>query len=238
MRKTLVALVAMLAVAGITTAAVAQTDPATFKASVKPSKAGTKKKPRNVSVAVDIVNNDPKRTLSKIEIQMPKTLTVSGKGLKTCSTSKLANNGPSACPSGSKVGSGTASASLGVNTTSPTPLTFVVTPVVASKNRVNFYLHANEIAVNVVAPGKVKSTSKGPKLTVTVPQAAQQPAPGVFAGLTELKTKLGKKSGSHKLIASTGCKKHKQPFKAKLIFADNGVSPAGTVSVAGSAKCS
>ena len=234
MRKYLVAAVAALTVVGGTTAALAQTSTEpTLNVKVKPTKAGTKKKPKNSSIHLLVVNNDQKKSLSKLTITMPKTLKVSGKGFKTCSVAKLNASGPSSCPKASKVGGGSADALLGVNTASPTPLHFVVTAFVSGKNAISFYLHSTGVAVNVVAPGKVA----GHKLIVTVPQVAQQPVPGVWAGLVKLDTTLKGKAKKHNLIATTGCKGGKQPFKAALTFADNGVSTPGTVTVKGSAKC-
>jgi hypothetical protein len=236
LRKTVVAAVAALAAAGGATAAVAQTTtPAQLTVTVKPVKAGTKKKPRNSSIHLRVVNNDEKRTLQRLTITIPKTLELSGKGFKTCSESFLNSNGTSGCPKGSKVGRGSADAVVGVNGPTQTPLHFDVTAFVGGKNRINFYLHSTgTVKVDVVAPGRVA----GRKLTVTVPQVAQEPVPNVWAGLVRLDTTLKGRAKKHLLIASAGCKGGKQRFSAVLTFADNGVSPAGTVPTSGSAKCS
>jgi hypothetical protein len=234
LRKYLVVAVAALTAIGGATAALAQTATApTLTVAVKPTKAGTKAKPKNSSIHLLVVNNDTKKSLSKLTITMPKTLKISGKGFKTCSVAKLNASGPSSCPKGSKVGGGTADALVGVNGPSQTPLTFDVTAFVSGKTKISFYLHATTGGVNVVSPGKVS----GRKLIVTVPQAAQQPVPGVWAGLVKLDTTLKGKAKKHLLIATTGCKGGKQPFKAALTFADNGVSTPGTVTVHGSATC-
>jgi hypothetical protein len=235
LRKTVVATVAALTAFGGASAALAQTAAApTLTVTVAPSKAGTKKKPKNSSIHLVVVNNDTKRTLQQVAITMPKTLKVSGKGFKTCSAAKLNASGPSVCPKGSKIGSGSSDALVGVNGPSQTPLHFVVTAFVSGKNAISFYLHSTGIPVNVVAPGKVS----GHKLIVQVPQAAQQPAPGTWAGLVKLDTTLkGKAPKKRYLIASTGCKGGKQKFSAALTFANNGVSPAGTVTTTGASKC-
>jgi hypothetical protein len=206
---------------------------------VAPQKAGTVKKPANSSVHLIVNNNDTRRTLRKLEIQMPKTLKVSGKGFKFCNRAQLETTADqSICPAGSKVGVGTAKAFVGVDQPTPQPLTFDVTAFVVAANRVDFVLHARELpSLFVVSPGKVTYPKKGPKLTVIVPQAAQQPAPGVYAGLAQLDTTLKGKSGSHKLIASVGCKKHKQPFSAKLTFGANPATAAGSLTTSGAAKC-
>ena len=242
MRKYLIAAAAATAVIGAGTTAYAQGGPdgASLKVTVAPKKAGTAKKPVNSSVHFVATNNNSKRTLKKLEIQMPKTLTVSAKGFKFCNKAQLESSAdPSVCPAASKVGGGVAKAFLGVNTPNPTPLTFDVKAFVVAKDKIDFSLHARELpGLYFVSPGKVTQTKKGPKLTVTVPQSAQQPAPEVYAGLKQLDTTLKGKAGSHKLIATTGCKKHKQPFSTKLFFINNGVSTATTITASASSKCS
>ena len=203
MRKYLIFGVAALTALAFTAVALAQTPTApTMEVAVTPKKAGTKKKPKNSQIKLEIVNNDPKRTLGKLTIAQPKTFTLSAKGLTKCDDQTLEQGGPSACPKASRVGKGIAHALVGVNGPNPTPLTFDVTAVVLGPKDIAFYLAAREIPVNVVAPGKIS----GSKLTITVPIAAQQPAPGTWAGLVSLETTLGAKKGKHYLATTTGCK--------------------------------
>jgi hypothetical protein len=244
LRKYLIAAAAATAAIGAGTTAYAQGGPdgATLKVTVAPKKAGTVKNPVNSSVHFNATSNNSKRTLKKLEIQMPKTLVVSAKGFKFCNKAQLENSADaSICPKGSKVGGGVARALLGVNLPAEkqTPLTFDVQAFVVAKDKIDFVLHARELpSLYVVSPGKVTQTKKGPKLTVSVPQTAQQPAPDVYAGLKQLDTTLKGKAGSHKLIATTGCKKHKQPFSTKLFFGTNPVSSATTITASASSKCS
>jgi hypothetical protein len=223
LRKYLIAAVAATAAIGVGTAA-AQEHTASLKVAVKPTKAGTKKHPANSSVRLVVNNDNTRAVLSKLAIQMPKTLSVSGAGFPACKKSQLDNTTldskgrPKVCKS-SRVGGGTAAAQVGVNTTSPQALIFKVTAVVGGKNQLYFYLHGtgNFSGINTVAPGKVTKTSKGPKLTVSVPKAAQFTA-SLWNGLVKLDTTLKGKKGKHLLIGTTGCKKHKQPFTTKLTF--------------------
>src|SRR3954453_2005157 len=221
-----------MVVGGAAAALAASSTAPTLSVTVKPTKAGTKKKPKNSSVHFVVVNNDSKRSLSKLTITMPKTLKVSGKGFKTCSQSFLEQNTAARCPKGSKIGGGSADAILGVNgpASGQSHFTLKVDAVVGGKKLVNFYLGP---PANSVAPGRIS----GRKLIITVPQAAQQPVTGVWAGLVKLDTPLKGKAKKHFLIASVGCKGGKDPFSAALTFANNGVSPAGTVPVSGAAKC-
>lgn len=239
MRKYLIAAIAALTAIAFASVAIAQGPAASMRVSVSPKKAGTKKHPRNMSLKLSLTNNDNTRTASKLAIQLPKTIAVSSKGFKTCSAAKLNDTAGSGCPKGSKVGAGTASALLGVNTPdSQLTLHFKVTAYVQSKKVVNFYLEAQELpSIKVAAPGKLSKTSKGPKLTVTIPKSVQNVG-GVWSGLQSLTTKLGARAGKHKLIASTGCKHHKQPVTTTITFADNGVGAPGKLPVHAAAKCS
>jgi hypothetical protein len=234
LRKYLIVAIAALTAMAFTAVALAQTPAATMKVSVKPKKAGTKKKPKNSSIELNIVNNDPKKTLGSLTITQPKTFKLSAKGLTKCSEATLETGGPSACPAKSRVGKGTAEALVGVTSPTPTPLTFVVTAVVLGPKDIGFFLAGQQININVLSPGKLK----GNKLTITVPDAAQQPTPGVFAGLKSIHTTLKAKKGKHYLASTTGCKSKKHKFSTQLNFVNNGATPASTVKVSGSSKCS
>jgi hypothetical protein len=228
----IVAFAAITAIAFVTTA-VAQTPAASMKVTIAPKKAGTKQKPKNSSIHLTIKNNDSKRTLSQLTITSPKTFKLSTKGLTTCKESTLAAKGPAGCPKASRVGTGSANALLGVNGPAPSALHFDVTPVVVGKNRIDFNLFNSGIG-NLISP----ATIKGSKLVITVPDTAQQPLPGTYAGLVDIDTTMKAKKGNNFLASTVGCKSKKHAFSTKLTFIDNGVSPAGTVTVKGSSKCS
>jgi hypothetical protein len=230
-------IVAIAAIAAIAFSSVslAQTPaPQTMKVKVAPKKAGTKNKPKNSSIVLDIANNESKRTLGKLEITTPKTFRLSAAGLTKCSASVLEAQGPSACPKASRVGKGTAEALAAVNGPNPSPLTFDVTAVVTGKKNIGFFLHAQQAPLDVLSPGVIK----GRKLTITVPDAAQHLGP-VWNGLKSIHTTLKAKKGKHYLAATTGCVKKKQNFSTKLTFVDNTVpGTAGVETVKASSKCS
>jgi hypothetical protein len=206
---------------------------ATMKVKVAPTKAGTKKKPKNSSIHLTIKNNDSKKTLSQLVVTSPKTFKLSTKGFPACDENTLANSGPTACPKASKLGKGTANALLGVNGTSPSPLHFDVTAVVTGKNKVGFHLHSEQVG-DLVSP----ATIKGRKLTINVPPAAQQPLPGTWAGLVDIDTTLKAKKGKNFFASTNGCKKKKHAFSTKLIFVDNGTgADPSPITVKGSSKC-
>jgi hypothetical protein len=234
LRKYMIVAIAAIAAIAFASVSLAQTpDPQTMSVKVAPKKAGTKHKPKNSSIVLDIQNNESNRTLGKLEIISPKTFRLNAAGLTKCKASVLEASGPDACPKKSKVGTGTASALAAVNGTNPTPLTFDVTAVVTGAKNIAFFLHAHEAPLDVLSPGKIK----GRKLTITVPDAAQHIGP-VWNGLKSIHTTLKAKKGKHFLAATTGCVKKKHNFSTKLTFVDNTVpGTAGTETVKASSPC-
>jgi hypothetical protein len=236
LRKYLIVAIAAFTAIAFAATSYAQTPAATMKVSVTPKKAGTKKKPKNSAIKLNIVNNNDRRTLSKLTVTAPKTFKLSAKGLTFCNQTALENAAlnPDACPKASKIGGGVAAAALGVTSPTPSPLTFDVTAVAFSPTKLGFILAARELPVSVLSP----ATIKGRKLTIIVPDAAQQPTPGVFAGLKSIDTTLKAKKGKHFFASTNGCKKKKHKFSTVLTFIDNGAQPAGTVNVSAASKCS
>ncbi len=98
MRKYLIAVIAALAALAMATVAVAQSGDVTATTKVSPTKSGTKKKPKSIKVTTFVQNNVPNTTAAKIEIDFPKTVKISGKGLTSCKLSAIQANGPGACP--------------------------------------------------------------------------------------------------------------------------------------------
>jgi hypothetical protein len=235
LRKYLItAVAAVTAVALTAPIASAQTPTPDMSVSVSPKNAGTKKKPKNSTIKLAVENPETNRTMSKLTITTAKTFKLSAKGLTKCAEADLEQGGPAACPRASRVGKGTASAALGVTSTTPTPLTFDVTAIVLGAKEIGFYLAARELPVNVLAPGHLS----GRKLTIEVPQAAQQPVPGTFAGLISLNATMKAKKGKNFLASTTGCKARKHSFSAVLTFVNNGATPAGTRSTSATSRCS
>lgn len=112
-----VALFAMLADAGAAHA-VNMTD--TISASISPKKVGTKAHPVNTSLTVRITaeTNPPgfqPDALNRVQIQFPPGAIANGRYFPTCSSAALNNpaRGPSRCPKGSRVGTGTLKGSGG-----------------------------------------------------------------------------------------------------------------------------
>ena len=224
MRKYLIAVIAALAALAMATVAVAQNSDVTATTTVSPTKSGTKKKPKSIKVTTFVQNNVPNTTAAKIEIDFPKTVKISGKGLTSCKLSAIQANGPGACPSKSKAGTGLSHAVVGPDRI---PLNFDVTAFVGGKNLVIFYIKQQGGTVSKALSGKISKGSGGfaQKLVITIPPDLQQPAPGLYAALTDLKSTLQLKKGKNALISSVGCKNKKHKFGAKLTFAPNPAQP-------------
>ncbi len=175
-------------------------------ASVSPTKAGTKSKPKSEKLTL-AVKNDPasKTTAAKIAITFPSTLKLSTKGLDQCTASddELIDD-VNVCKK-SIAGKGEAHALLNPFATTPARSPSRSTPIVG-KNELIFVLDIAGRA-KAVLHGKIT----GKKLTIAITPELQQPVPGTFSALNDLTTTLSKKKGSNALITSTGCKskKHK-----------------------------
>src|SRR4051812_28248735 len=170
---------------------------------------------------------------------------LSTKGLKTCSVSKLDAQGKATCPRGSLAGIGTADALVNPTSPNPAPLKFNVSTFVAGKNLLAFYLEqqGTDSGVQQALPAKITSVKNkvyGQRLTIKIPANLQQPAPGVYSTLIQIKNSLGLKSGSHALITSIGCPKLREhPIGVKVSFVPNPNPPSSTsASSADGATCS
>jgi hypothetical protein len=239
LRKFLIAAIAVLASFALASVAVAQTPPdVESTTSVSPSKSGTKKKPKAVKVTTFVKNNVPTTTASKIEIDFPATVKLSGKGLVKCAISEFSKPGGKAnCNPKSKAGSGVSNAVVGPQRA---PLKFNVSAYVGGNNLIIFYIEQQGGGVTKALQGKISSASGKfkQKLVITIPPDLQQPAPGLYAALTDLKSTIYNKKGKNSLVSSVGCKKKKHTFGSKLTFAPNPAAPPQpTATGTSTAKC-
>jgi hypothetical protein len=236
LRKLLIAALAALTALALAAVAIAQTPPSIeVTATASPSKAGTKTTPKSEKISLLIDNNrESKTSASKIEISFPKTLKLSTKGLKTCSVAKLDAQGKASCPRGSAAGVGTAEALLNPTSPNPATLKFNVTTFVSGKNLLAFYLEqqGTDSGVQQALPAKITTVRHrvyGQKLTINIPANLQQPAPGVYSALVQIKNSLGLKSGSNALVKSIGCPKAREhPIGVKVSYVPNPNPPAAS----------
>jgi hypothetical protein len=241
LRKYLIVAVAAMTALAFAAVSFAQAGPDTAKltTTLTPKNAGTKKKPTNSKLHLVVTNGNQKRTMSDLDISMPKTLKISLKGMPSCDASKIMAR---ACPKSSILGTGNAKAMVGVNGPAPSPLTFDVKAVktksqVNGKDMLGFIIDDGGALLFLTETKLSKAGGKyGQKLHIDVPDLAQH-AGTSFNGLVSLDTTLGKKKGKNKLLATTGCVKKKQPFKVDLTFIANGVTDAKVLSDTSTSKC-
>jgi hypothetical protein len=239
LRKYLIVAVAAMTALAFAAVSFAQgTDTAKLTTKLTPKNAGTKKKPTNSNLHLTVVNGNQNRTMSDLDIFLPKTLKVSLKGMPTCDNATIAAR---ACPKSSILGKGTAKAKTGVNGGTPGDLTFDVKAVktksaVNGKDMLGFVIDNGTLLFLTETKLSKAGGKFGQKLHIDVPELAQH-AGTSFNGLVSLDTTLGKKKGKNKLMATTGCVKKKHPFKVTLTFIANGVTDAKKISQTSTSKC-
>jgi hypothetical protein len=238
LRKSLIA--AGVAVLALSAAGVAHAQTAApqivVKPSFSPSKAGTKKKPRVAKFALTVTNNvaESHATASQIKITFPSTAKLSTKGLPQCTKSDdtLVNQGPKAVCKKSIAGSGVSHVILNPYA-NPTNVTFNVTPLVG-KNEMLYFISAPAINTNAVLHGKISGRNQ----TIVITPNLQQPVPGLYTAIVDLKTTIFMKKGKHSLITTTGCKGGSQSVKVTETFIPNPTPPGATSATAtGKASC-
>jgi hypothetical protein len=225
------ALAAMLAVTAVAIAQYALPS-TTLTGKVSPKKAGSKKKPKKGSLELEFKVNGQESnvTASEIEFLIGKQIKVSGKGLRYCPATKIANEGEASCPKGSKVGSGSASALVGPRNT---PFEFTITIYAASANEIAMQLKG---PISKVLSGKITNAGGdfGQKITVAIPPEVQQPIAGLYAKITRVKAALdkvqgvtgkGKKKKKTYFVSITGCKARVHHVGVRLTFAPNPTPP-------------
>jgi hypothetical protein len=187
-----------------------------FKAKATPTKVGTKKKPKNAALNVNMTVNRPGTTVEFIDLTLPRGLKISGKGLGNCTPDDLAFGGPEACADDAAGRPGTASAALGAQ---GAPLNFTVQPFVQDANTLVFYVASEQgSGISVESPITGEITGGGRKLRIQIPPALREPVPGVDASLTSLNQTFSAKKGKRRLVTTTGCKGGKFRYTGKLTF--------------------
>jgi hypothetical protein len=227
------AAVTALCVVGI---AQAVTPTTAMKASVSPTKKGTKSKPKNVKLNVELITQptpgEPAFATRSTVVHFDKNLKFGSKYLKSCSSSQVQAD-DTKCPKGSKVGSGSATGSA-LGLTENLTVTAYNGP---GGNKLELLVDGQSpLQIHSVIEGKLQKDTGlyGQKLVVAIPDNLQQPAPGAYATLTDFKTSV-KGTGSKKrpFVGLSGCTKKALNFKSDFVFTDGTTSTATTTS-----KCS
>lgn len=236
MRKTLIAAcVAALALVVAAVAMAATTHSQKYDATISPSKSGTAKKPKPVTLGVHLTGSTSDGSVppasKHVVTFFGRGIVLNGAPFKSCTLATLndANKGPSACPSDSKIGGGTATAHIGNDAGGPNE-TLTVTIFNGPKGKtVNFYLKGTDpIALTAAFAAKIIKISSGKfgyKLDVTIPKSLYNPVEGVYTPLTDFNVKIkaikrvaGKQVS---LVSTTSCPKSKKwPFKGTWDYAN------------------
>ncbi len=162
----------------------------TLSVSVSPTKVGgpPRRAPRVAAIQISgtTKNSDGSQTpvMSSITVLFAKGLTLSKSQFPSCSAAKLDSSGPSGCPAGAKIGSGTVHATAGSISTNA-GLTVFNGPGQA----VELYTSTDvPISIHQAVEGQLSPASSpyGTKLTIQVPENIQQPIQGVFASIDQL----------------------------------------------------
>jgi hypothetical protein len=204
-------------------------------AKVTPSKSGTAKKPKPIQLQVTLTGSTDDGSVppasKHVVTRFGKGIVFNGAPFPSCTIETLndANKGPSKCPAGSKIGTGTARAHIGNDPTGPDE-DLVVTVFNGPKGKSTlFHLKGDKpVAVNAAFAGAIKKdTGKyGYKLDVTIPKALYNPVGDTYTPLTQFSVKIkavkkvkGKSVG---ILASTSCPKAKRwPFRAEWEYANS-----------------
>jgi hypothetical protein len=236
LRKTFIAAGAATLAVGVAGIAYAQTAPSiTATASISPTKAGTKSKPKASQFKLSVKNDPASNTTAKqIVVTFPKTLKLSTKGLTACTQSDaaLAAGDPTKLCKASVAGTGSAHANL----IPSGAVSFKVTPLVG-KNELLFHLAAQGAGLSnaYVLHGKIS----GSKLTIGIPANVQQPIPGLYSALVDLSTTLKMTKGKNTLISSVGCSGGAHKVGVTVGYTPNPNPPAAaSASNTASVKCS
>jgi hypothetical protein len=208
-----------VATAGIAVAADPNDSEATLKVTASPTKAGKKKKPKNVKLGFDLQVDKPGTTVEVIEMLLPKGTKISGKGFKKCDANDLIAVGQTGCVSGSKAGpKGSANAKVGP---AGAPLNLDVYPFVEDSNTLLFYLSQVGGGVQTVVKGEI--TNGGRKMAITIPDELRKPG-GLDATLVGInQTFSGKAKKKNYIVSSTSCPKGGWKFGGNLVFATDRV---------------
>jgi hypothetical protein len=225
-----------LVVAGPAAAATSTTMDASLKAT--PAKAGTKKKPRPVTLTLGIEGGTVSGTgqpapTTKLHVVLPKGFVWNGKSWPSkarCDISVVnKSKSTSSCPAGSKIGTGhvTALANNGGIVEE-----IDVTAYVTKTGSLGLFLNADRpVPIATMLDGKVR----GRTIDVAIPTNIQEPVTGVKSGIKTLRFTLnGKakiKGARHGIVESTSCTGNKWTAQVTNLLQD------GSVTKSASAPC-
>ena len=217
---------AVAAVFGFSTVAQATTLKPNLTIKLTPGGAGTSSKPKgqtlNYRVTLGTDDGTSPPTTATTTVSFGKGIRFNAGKFPTCTLSTLNSKGPSACPKGSKVGTGSASALVGGSPGEAAPSTTEILKVTAFNGPGGksylLYLDGDSPATIKQAIEGTLGTGSGDygyTLTVTIPPNLQQPVPGLFAPLVDFSVKTG---GTLTKTKTKKVKGKKKKIKTKINY--------------------
>lgn len=220
---------AATAAALVVTPAVALAGPTAFtlKTSTLSTKAGTTAKPRPQTLTVTITASPAgDYAAASANVWLDKNYKFNTTKFPTCSLAKVRAG---TCPSGAKVGAGTATAVVAAANNVASNLT--VTAYNGANNKLYMRVQTqNPIPIDDVMVGKlVKASGKyGRRLAVEIPEGLETVS-GFRPTLTKFRVKIGATRNKVPYIATTGCSAGDWSFKAQVFYTD-GTNQSGVAS--------
>lgn len=181
---------------------------------LKPAKVGTPEQPQPVQVAVDLrvrtpVDSDPV-SATGVELTIPSGVVFRPGSMPVCTPEALDAEGPSGCPRGAQLGTGTVRAAADTNTVEGD-----VTAFFGGDDRVLLRVEiSNPVIVGATIAGRlVEQSDGGYQLGLEIPKELQQ-----VAGLPIVLDRLRLTLGRGDVLATTACPDGGLPFAARLAF--------------------
>jgi hypothetical protein len=162
-----------------------------------------------------------------ITLLLPGGVRVAGAKMPQCNPTALEKSGPSACPKGSSVGTGSATGwTLGQLW--PLTLTLYNGP---GGNLLTYVTATTPVKIETVVEGHVTRPGGpyGQEIAATIPQALLEPLPGDTAQTVNLRVHVSAKSG---WLRSTNCAPHALAVNFRFAYTNG-----QTISIGGNLSC-
>jgi hypothetical protein len=233
MKKLAIAVMGALVLTAVGASVSSAVDPdLIIKASITPTKHGTKKKPKKVKLVVKLTTTpkagEPAFAADTTVVHLAKELVFNGKAMKSCTQAQVqADN--TKCPKGSKVGQGIA-AGVALGLTENLTVTAYNGP--GGKKLELLVDGQTPLVIHSVIEGLLQKDTGayGNKLVVAIPANLQQPAPGAYATLMEFDTTINAVSGAKSVpyVGIATCKTKSMAFGADYHYVPDGTSKSVT----------
>jgi hypothetical protein len=199
------------------------------------NRAGTRGKPRSVgrltvTIATTPVRGEPPLATRRAVIHFDRNLVFGTSRFAGCRRAQVQAD-DAKCPPGSKVGTGSARASV---SSRRTPIA-TVTPTVSAYNgprgrKIFLLVEEPTFRVRSVMVGTLKSDTGryARKLDVAIPRDLQAPLPGLVVTLTRFTTSVGGTRNRTPYVAMRGCAGGRLRFKGDFFYADGTTKSATT----------